>query len=71
MTNHPNRRRGTGSNPTPEQIKALRGQLGLSQSQAAALIHATLRVWQAWEAGERRMHPAFWELFRIKAIPGG
>ena len=30
------------------------------------LADCTLRGWQQWEAGDRRMHPAFWELFRIK-----
>lgn len=31
------------------------------------MLHTTVRVWQQWEAGDRRMHPAFWELFMIKA----
>jgi len=31
------------------------------------LVHVALRTWQQWEAGDRRMHPAFWELFRIKS----
>ena len=46
---------------------AAREAAGLSQTAAAALIHCTLRGWQEWEAGNRRMHPAFWELFRIKS----
>jgi hypothetical protein len=34
-------------------------------------VHTSLRAWQQWEAASgdrnhRRMHPAFWELFRIK-----
>ncbi len=32
------------------------------------MVHSTCRVWQQWEAGDRKMHPAFWELFRIKAV---
>lgn len=36
-------------------------------SPSATLVHTTCRVWQQWEAGDRRMHPAFWELFRIKS----
>lgn len=66
MTSHPNRsrRRRPAATPTPEQIRAARESAGLTQSQASALVHAGLRAWQKWEAGERRMHPAFWDLFR-------
>jgi putative transcriptional regulator len=52
--------------PAPAQIRAARGEL--SQTAAAALVHAKLRTWQQWEAGDRRMHPAFWELFQLKSI---
>ena len=69
MTAHPNRSRvaGPASNPSPEQIRAARELAGLTQTAAACLLHSTCRVWQQWEAGDRRMHPAFWELFRLKA----
>ena len=64
MTNHPNRaRRGV---PTPTQIRAARDRAGLTQTQAAELIHSTLRTWQDWEAGIAAMHPGLWELFRLK-----
>lgn len=68
MANHPNRMRGgsPSRNPTPDEVRTARVVAGLSQTAAAALIHCTLRGWQQWEAGDRRMHPAFWELFRIK-----
>ena len=48
MTNHPNRSRqgGPAANPTPDEIKAARGALGLSQRAAAELIHGTERAWQ-------------------------
>lgn len=52
--------------PAPDEICAAREAAGLTQSAAAALVHANLRSWQKWEAGERAMHPAFWELFLIK-----
>ncbi|EOV4287862.1 helix-turn-helix domain-containing protein [Escherichia coli] len=52
--------------PAPDEIRAAREAAGLTQSAAAALVHANLRSWQKWEAGERAMHPAFWELFLIK-----
>lgn len=52
--------------PSQSAIRAARESAGLSQTAAAALVHTTCRTWQQWEAGDRRMHPAFWELFRIK-----
>ena len=69
MTNHPNRSRrkdAPGRNPTPTEIRAAREKASLTQTQAAELIHCTLRGWQEWEAGNRRMHPAIWELFQLK-----
>ena len=73
MTAHPNRSRAAGqaSNPSPEQIRAARELAGLTQTAAAGLLHSTCRVWQQWEAGDRRMHPAMWELFRMKALRAG
>lgn len=38
----------------------------MTQTSAADLINSGLRTWQQWEAGDRRMHPAMWELFRIR-----
>ena len=57
---------GEPMNPTPDEIKAARQQVGLTQTQAGALLHTTCRTWQQWEAGDRAMHAAFWELFQIK-----
>ena len=74
MSNHPNRSRSGSAarNPAPGEIRAARAAAGLTQTAAAALVHTTWRVWQQWEApegnpGHRRKHPAFWELFQIKA----
>lgn len=53
-------------NPTPEEVRTAREVAGLTQTQAGALVHTTCRAWQQWEAGDRRMHPAFWELFQHK-----
>jgi DNA-binding transcriptional regulator YiaG len=64
MPNHRNRER----NPTPVEIRAARNSANISQTAAADLLHTTCRTWQQWEAGERRMHPAFWELFHLKTI---
>ena len=52
--------------PTFAQIKQAREAAGQTQSEAAKLVHADLRSWQRWEAGDRQMHPAFWELYRLK-----
>lgn len=67
MPAHPNRGpKGLSANPSPKQIKEARAVAGLTQTQAAALVHSTVRRWQDWEAGTYRMHPGLWELFQIK-----
>ena len=69
MANHPNRSKASPSlaaNPSPETIRRHREELGLSQAAAAAIIYSAERSWQDWEAGARRMHPAFWELWMLK-----
>ena len=73
MTNHPNRARGRfpARNPTPEEILAARDAAGLTQTSAAVLIYSALRTWQDWESGKARMHPAFFELFKIKSTIEG
>jgi putative transcriptional regulator len=70
MTNHPNRGQDpyrAGRTPGPAEVIAARAAAGLTQIACAQLIHCGLRSWQDWEAGERQMHPAFWELFCTKA----
>ena len=57
--------------PTPDEIKAARKAAGLTQTAAAAVVHAKLRAWQQWEAqpstaSHRPMSAANWELFCIK-----
>ena len=67
MGNHPNRGHpGPGSNPTPALIIQGRTDAGLTQTEAAAVVHSSLRAWQQWESGDRRMHPAFWNLFLLR-----
>jgi len=51
-------------NPSAKETHAARIGAGLTQTQA--LVHTTCRAWQQCEAEDRKMHPAFWELFRIK-----
>ncbi len=52
--------------PAPEAVKQAREAAGQTQAQAAEIVHADLRSWQRWEAGDRQMHPAFWELYQLK-----
>lgn len=68
MPAHPNRSRAgnPARNPKPVEIVLMREGAHLTQTEAAAMVHANLRSWQKWELGERQMHPAFWELFQIK-----
>ena len=53
--------------PSKEEVLAARKHAGMTQTEAAKLIHATLSGWKKWESGDRKMHPAFWELFLIKS----
>lgn len=53
--------------PSPEQIKSARLALRYTQKEAAFLVHVSLRGWQMWEAGDRKMPPAVWELCVIKS----
>lgn len=68
MPNHPNRSRAgsPARNPHPDEIFGCRFNARLTQTQAAELVHSTLRTWQDWEAGKARMHPGLWELFCLK-----
>lgn len=60
------RPRSDATPPTTGEITAVRQCAGLTKTQAGALLHASYRTWQQWESGDRKMHPAFWELFKIK-----
>lgn len=65
--------------PLPLEVLAARNRLqaereiGITAAQIACaeMLHTSKRAWQQWETGIRRMHPAFWELFQIKAMGGG
>lgn len=52
--------------PTKEQVKQVRLDAGLSQTEAARLVSSSLRTWQYWEAGTFKMPAAKWELFQNK-----
>jgi DNA-binding XRE family transcriptional regulator len=55
------------NSPTPELLKKTRKLLGYTQREAAELVHVSLRAWQLWEAGDRKMPPGIWELCVIKS----
>ena len=53
--------------PTPAEILAARLAAGLTQQQAAEIVHRTERKrWNEWERGARVMQLDTWELFLIK-----
>ena len=55
------------ASPTPNAICTLRASLEITQQEAAESVHVTLRAWQMWEAGQRKMPAGIWELCVIKA----
>lgn len=57
--------------PDPGLIKAIRGCVRQTQTQAAETVHARLRTWQDWEAGARRMPRAAWELYLLHHVACG
>lgn len=56
-----------GEVPTAEQVARARARVKMTQSEAAALIYRQWRSWCRWEQGIRKMDPALWELWQIKA----
>jgi hypothetical protein len=47
-------------------VRSSRLAAGQTVAGAAALVYMDARSWRYYEAGEREMHPAMWELYRIK-----
>jgi putative transcriptional regulator len=53
--------------PTPAEILAAREKAGLTQTQAAELVHLAHRVrWTEYETGTHAIDLARWELFLVK-----
>jgi putative transcriptional regulator len=52
--------------PTSAAIRKARDAAGLTQTEAAKTVRASLRGWQQWEAGDRAMPPGLFELFMLK-----
>ena len=55
-----------GGSVDPERIKWARLDNGLSVSECARMVYVSERNWRRWEAGDRAMPEAAWELFKIK-----
>jgi DNA-binding transcriptional regulator YiaG len=49
--------------PEPRQLTEIRSIYGLTQTEAGRLCFSSLRTWQGWEAGDRKMHQAIWQWF--------
>ena len=61
------------SPPTPDDIRSARAAAGHTQAEAAALVHAARRSWEAWEStsagtATRAMPLASWELYLLKTL---
>jgi transcriptional regulator with XRE-family HTH domain len=53
--------------PTREEIAAARAAAGLTQAEAARLVHlGAPGRWSEYESGVRNIDMARWELFRLK-----
>lgn len=71
MSNHPGRKPGSAG-PDPDLIRSTRSGVLQTQSQAAAVVCATERTWQDWEAGRRRMPAVAWQVYILHhCLPGG
>lgn len=53
--------------PCKEAIRAARVSAGLTQAEAATLIHRRRERWAEFESGARNMGLESWELFLIKS----
>lgn len=52
--------------PVPEDIITVRKKIKLTQEEAGAVIYKSMRTWRQYEAGDREMDPALFELFLLK-----
>lgn len=51
---------------TPEEIKQMRRDAGVSVSEAARMVKIADRSWQRYESGGRKIPPGLVELFCMK-----
>lgn len=55
------------TNPSPSEIKRARKMYKLTQTEAARLIGYSLRSWQEWEGGRRKMRSVVLDAFILIA----
>lgn len=71
--NHPNRSQrkdAPGRTPRPEEIRNLREEMELTQTELAERLYATRDTVAKWESGERRMPALAWEFANLlQAFP--
>lgn len=71
MTNHPNRGpKGPLSHPPSDLVRELREHAALTQERFGALVHASRRIVQDWEGGQRRVPQATFELLCLALVVG-
>lgn len=51
--------------PYKNQVQAARQSAGHTQAEAAMLVGRTVRAWQSWEMGERRMPAGSFLLYQL------
>jgi putative transcriptional regulator len=54
------------THPFPHQIRALRQSLRITQTEAAQAIMVSLRAFQQWEGGQRKMPEGMWLLLKLR-----
>jgi len=52
--------------PKPAEIKKARLKVSKTQGAAAAVIGRGWRVWQMYEAGQRKFDPILWQVWLIR-----
>lgn len=52
--------------PTAKQVREYRDRANKTVVESSALIYLSRRMWHKYESGEAPMHPAFFELFKLK-----
>lgn len=52
---------------TADEVKSARKAAGLTQAEAAKLIHSDQSSWSLWESGKRKIHKSNYELFCLKS----
>jgi hypothetical protein len=67
MSNHPSRSAHSAArSPSGAQVRLARQFAKLRPDEAGALVFERESRWLAFEEDRARMHPAVWELFKLK-----